>query len=123
MDLAAVRAALDRSLPGHRAQLDDLIRIPSVSAPGFDPAQVRRSAACAAEILRQAGLDRVRQLEIDGAHPYVAAEWLGAGAAPTVLLYAHHDVQPAGRSERWRSDPFEPDPGAAAPRRPGMGAP
>jgi acetylornithine deacetylase/succinyl-diaminopimelate desuccinylase-like protein len=108
MPIDKVRAQIDAALPDHRQSLEELIRIPSVSAPGFDPAAVRQSAACTAEILRAAGLQNVRQLELDGAHPYVAGEWLGVAGAPTVLLYAHHDVQPPGRIERWRSDPFTP---------------
>jgi len=106
--LSSVRASVDASVPGFRRRLEELIRIPSVSAPGFDPAHVRRSADCTAAILDQAGLENVRLLEIDGAHPYVAGEWLHAAAAPTVLFYAHHDVQPPGRVDRWSSDPFEP---------------
>ena len=106
--LTKVHAALDEALPAFRRRLEDLIRIPSVSAPGFDPAQVRRSAEATRSILEEAGLRNARLLEIEGVHPYVAADWLDAPDAPTVLLYAHHDVQPPGRAERWRSDPFEP---------------
>ncbi len=95
-------------MPTFRRRLEELIRIPSVSAPGFDPADVRRSAACTVQILEAAGLENVRLLELEDTHPYVAAEWLGAGNAPTLLLYAHHDVQPPGRVECWTSDPFEP---------------
>ncbi|HEX2027029.1 MAG TPA: M20/M25/M40 family metallo-hydrolase [Nitriliruptorales bacterium] len=110
------------------AALGDLVRIPSVSADGHDPAQVRRSADLTARLLRGAGLEDVRLLEVDGAHPYVYGEWrraveLGPGDrrvasttslanpgddAVTVLLYAHHDVQPVGTPDRWHSPPFEP---------------
>jgi acetylornithine deacetylase/succinyl-diaminopimelate desuccinylase-like protein len=89
----------------HAALADDLIRIPSVSAAGFDPAHVRASAELTLSMLEAAGLQRARLLTLDDAHPYVAAEWLGAAGAPTVLLYAHHDVQPPGRGALV-SDPF-----------------
>ena len=107
--LPQVRSRVDACVPEFRRWLEELIRIPSVSAPGFDPTYVRRSAEYTATILNHAGLRNVRLLELDGVHPYVAAEWLEAGsAAPTVLLYAHHDVQPPGRIDRWTSDPFDP---------------
>jgi len=106
--LSKVHAAIDGALPAFQRRLEEFIRIPSVSAPGFEPLQVRRSAEATRSILEEAGLQNVRLLELAGVHPYVAAEWLDALDAPTVLFYAHHDVQPPGRVERWKSDPFEP---------------
>jgi acetylornithine deacetylase/succinyl-diaminopimelate desuccinylase-like protein len=94
------------------ATIEDLIelaRIPSVSAAGFDPAQVERSAEKVAELFSDAGLHGVEILRIDDAHPYATAEWLDAGPdAPTALIYAHHDVQPPGRLEYWQTPAFEP---------------
>ena len=103
--LAAVGERSEQSL----AELVEFARIPGVSAAGFDPAQVERSAQHAAGLVSDAGFEHAEVLELDGAHPYVLADWLHAGAdAPTVLIYAHHDVQPPGREERWLSPPFEP---------------
>lgn len=103
-----LREAVDRLMPSLREDLDALVRIPSVSAPGYDPAQVRRSAEFTAELLRSAGFDHVRTLEIEGAHPAVYAQIPAPQGAPTVLLYAHHDVQPPGPTDEWETEAFEP---------------
>ncbi len=94
--------------PGEVAELKRLVRIPSVSADGFPEVEVARSAEAVAELLRRRGFSRVEVLAHDGAHPYVLAEHVEDPALPTVLLYAHHDVQPPGEVRAWRSPPFEP---------------
>jgi acetylornithine deacetylase/succinyl-diaminopimelate desuccinylase-like protein len=106
--LEAALAALERGAARALSDLVALARIPSVSAEGFDPAQVERSAEASAALLETAGL-RAEVLRLPGARPAAYGEWLGAGpGVPTALVYAHHDVQPPGRPERWRTPPFEP---------------
>jgi acetylornithine deacetylase/succinyl-diaminopimelate desuccinylase-like protein len=100
--------AIDALLPALREDLEALIRIPSISAPSYDPAPVRRSAEATADLMRAAGLDDVQILEHGDAHPAVYGEKRGPEGSPTVLLYAHHDVQPAGDMDAWDRDPFEP---------------
>jgi acetylornithine deacetylase/succinyl-diaminopimelate desuccinylase-like protein len=107
-EVSEALAAVDRELDGFQQILVDLARIPSVSADGFPPQEVRRSAEAFASVLRDAGVQKVELLEIPGAHPYVYGEWLGRPGAPTIVLYGHHDVVPPGRPERWLSPPFEP---------------
>lgn len=88
------------------ADLSELVAVPSCSFAGFPAAEVKRSADAVAAYLRRAGLENVEILTLPGAHPYVYADWLHAPGKPTVLLYAHHDVQPPGRLELWKSPPF-----------------
>ncbi|MFO8074744.1 MAG: M20/M25/M40 family metallo-hydrolase [Actinomycetota bacterium] len=108
-DLHDVAEALTNRMATHRVDLEALIEVPGVSAPGFDPAEVRRSAEAVADLMRARRLEGVRLLEVDDAHPAVYGERLDAPAgAPTVLLYAHHDVQPPGPAEAWTSPPFSP---------------
>jgi acetylornithine deacetylase/succinyl-diaminopimelate desuccinylase-like protein len=90
-----------------RAELESLVRIPSVSHPGHDPQQVKRSAEETKRILERTGM-RTKILQHGDGGP-AAVGWIpGPAGAPTVLLYAHHDVQPTGPRELWHTDPFEP---------------
>jgi len=94
-------------MPGVRADLERLVRIPSISFDGFDHTHVQRSAEAVAELLRDAGLPDV-QIVVRGGQPAVIGQRPAPPGAPTVLLYAHHDVQPIGDRAKWDSEPFEP---------------
>jgi cysteinylglycine-S-conjugate dipeptidase len=91
-----------------RNELEQLVRIQSVSAPGFPAEPVAESADATADWLRRSGVRAVRRLEIPGAHPAVYGRIPGPAGAPVVLLYAHHDVQPPGPADLWDSPAFEP---------------
>jgi acetylornithine deacetylase/succinyl-diaminopimelate desuccinylase-like protein len=106
-----LRRAVANGMPQTTADLERLVRIPSIAFPDYDPAPVHASAVATAEILEAAGLRGVRVLELpDGVdHPAVFGELPAPEGAPTILLYAHHDVQPEGPLEEWDSAPFEPD--------------
>ncbi|MGN9910472.1 dipeptidase [Phytohabitans sp. LJ34] len=101
-----LRAAITRELPGVRADLERLVRIPGIAFDGFDHSHVERSAEAVAELLRGCGLD-TRIVRSDGL-PAVIGRKAAPPGAPTVLLYAHHDVQPTGDLALWESDPFVP---------------
>ena len=89
-------------------ELIEFAKIPSISTATPPDTACTRSAEYACAMLRKAGLENVRTLELPGAHPYAYGEWLHAEGAPTVLLYGHHDVQPPGRPEKWLSPAFAP---------------
>jgi cysteinylglycine-S-conjugate dipeptidase len=108
MDDRALRERLAADMPRVVTDLERLVRIPSMGYPGYDPANVRASAEMTRDILVEAGVADARLLELDGGHPAVFGGILGPDGAPTVLLYAHHDVQPEGPLEGWDTPPFEP---------------
>ncbi|GIG36667.1 dipeptidase [Cellulomonas pakistanensis] len=111
--VADLRARVAAAFPGVRADLEALVRVPSVSNADFDQAHVAASAEHVARLLGAAGLPEVQILSVErpdgtpGAPAVVARRPAPAGA-PTVLLYAHHDVQPPGAREDWDTEPFEP---------------
>ncbi|MHA7986366.1 M20/M25/M40 family metallo-hydrolase [Rathayibacter sp. CAU 1779] len=107
--------AVQDGMPQAVADLTDLVRIPSVSWSAFDPENVARSADAVASLLR--ALDVFDTVEIaqstigdgdENGQPAVIARKEPRNGAPTVLLYAHHDVQPPGKDEDWETSPFEP---------------
>jgi acetylornithine deacetylase/succinyl-diaminopimelate desuccinylase-like protein len=104
----AIRAAVRDVMPSVRADLEALVRIPSVSADPARKDDVRRSAEATAELFRAEGFDDVRILSAGDGAPAVVASRPAPDGAPTVLLYAHHDVQPPGDPADWDSEPFEP---------------
>ena len=94
-------------LPAVRRDLEDLVRIESVWSDPARRGEVHRSADAVAGLLRAAGFATV-EIVAEGGAPAVIARHPAPPGAPTVLLYAHHDVQPEGDAAQWESPPFEP---------------
>ncbi|WES65638.1 dipeptidase [Microbacter sp. GSS18] len=112
---SAVRAAAAAGIPAALSDLGSLVRIPSVAFPGFDPGEVERSAEAVAELVRGTELFEtveIRRAGIPGTDeigmPAVVARRAPRNGRPTILLYAHHDVQPIGGEGVWESAPWEP---------------
>ncbi|CAA0130809.1 Succinyl-diaminopimelate desuccinylase [Mycolicibacterium vanbaalenii] len=94
-------------LPSVRADLENLVRIESVWADPARRPEVHRSADAVSKLLTEAGFGDVR-IVAEGGAPAVIARHPAPAGAPTVLLYAHHDVQPEGDRSQWHSPPFQP---------------
>jgi acetylornithine deacetylase/succinyl-diaminopimelate desuccinylase-like protein len=107
MSTDALRTALTDALPGARADLEALVRIPSISADPARSGDVASAAETVARLAHEAGAADVQVVD-GGGKPAVIASWPAPAGALTVLLYAHMDVQPTGPAEQWTSPPFEP---------------
>ena len=103
-----IHTRVQELLPGLRKDLEDLVRIESVSADPDRSAEVWRSAEAVADLLRAESFEYVDIVTADGGRPAVIGHKPGPAGAPTVLLYAHHDVQPENDHADWDSPPFEP---------------
>jgi acetylornithine deacetylase/succinyl-diaminopimelate desuccinylase-like protein len=111
----AVQKAADAGIPSALADLGSLVRIPSIAWPAFDQSALVRSADAVAALLTGTGVFdsvEVKRAAIPGTdemgQPAVLATRAPRNGRPTVLLYAHHDVQPPGDEALWDSPPFEP---------------
>lgn len=102
---------LDAYFAEHRAQhlqeVQDFLRIPSISSLSEHKADMTTAANFLAKALTAIHMDNVAVLPTKG-HPVVYGEWLHAKDKPTVLFYGHYDVQPVDPLHLWDSAPFEP---------------
>lgn len=103
-----IQSAVAAAMPQAVEDLMRLSAIPSVAFPGHPEEPVLAAAAVTEELLRSAGLPHVQQIPVEGSFPAVYGEAPAPPGAPTVLLYAHYDVQPPGDPAAWRTPPFEP---------------
>lgn len=120
-ELEAVSARVEAVLPGVLEDLGRLVAIPSVSADPERREDVARSARAVAALLRDAGCPEVEVVAAEGGAPAVIGRFPAPEGAPTVCLYAHHDVQPTGDRALWGSDPFEATRGGTGNRLHGRG--
>ena len=108
MNAGDMRLKVESLMPGLRADLERLVRIPSVAFAGFPQEEVERAGSAVADLFAEVGLPEVRRVGIRDAAQAVYAARPAAPGMPTVLLYAHYDVQPPGDESVWTSPPFEP---------------
>ena len=106
LDADTVRSTVVGLMPDLLAELEALVAIPSIAFPGFPPEPVHHMSEAVLELFRASGVESVRLLEIPGGYPAVYADVPGPAGSPTVLLYAHYDVQPAPVEQGWDTDPW-----------------
>ena len=88
-------------------QLEDYLRIPSISTSSKNKSDLQKCAKFVADQLKSAGMKKVKIIPTAG-HPLVYGELIQDKKLPTVLIYGHYDVQPVDPLELWKSPPFEP---------------
>ena len=95
-------------MPGIVQDLKSLLGYPSVAFPGYPSGPVNAMADATVVMLKRYGLQDARLVDIPGGYPAVYGEIPAPPGAPTVLMYAHYDVQPAKREDGWDTDPWVP---------------
>jgi acetylornithine deacetylase/succinyl-diaminopimelate desuccinylase-like protein len=105
--MKAIATYLRQNRKRHLAELEEFLRIPSVSTDPARKADVKRAAKWIAKRLKTAGCKKAEVIKTAG-HPIVYGEWMGAPGSPTILVYGHYDVQPVDPLEKWKTPPFEP---------------
>ncbi|MCQ2063749.1 MAG: M20/M25/M40 family metallo-hydrolase [Fibrobacter sp.] len=103
-----IEKSVHESLPKYLETLKELVRIPSISFDNFDQKYVTDSANAVKSLFEKAGFSNIQFLMPPSGRPTVYAESLTSEDKPTILLYAHHDVQPPMREKLWDTPPFEP---------------
>src|SRR5262245_17995969 len=104
----AIQRTVDEIMPELVSELVQLARIPSISESSFPSEPVHQAHELVVELLRDAGLQHVDDLDLPNTYPIVVGEIAAPPGAPTVLLYSHYDVVPPGDESKWTSPPFEP---------------
>jgi acetylornithine deacetylase/succinyl-diaminopimelate desuccinylase-like protein len=100
--------AVDSLMPQLTQELVELVRIPSISANGFPSEPMDAAYNLVVELLRDAGVRNIDRLDLPDTYPIITADIAAPSGAPTVLLYSHYDVVPAGDESKWTTPPFQP---------------
>jgi len=104
--LASYEKYIDDNNDAHLKEYMEIISIPSISSIPDHKPDVAKAAAWIADKLRAIGMTNVQLIPTEG-NPVVYGSWDKAPGKPTVLIYAHYDVQPVKESE-WNIPPFSP---------------
>ncbi|MBW9207099.1 M20/M25/M40 family metallo-hydrolase [Mumia sp. zg.B17] len=107
MDDSSLRTTIAALMPAIRDELESMVAIPSCAFPGFPPEPVHSMAQSVVDAFGRYGVPAMIT-EIPGGYPAVTAEIPAPEGRPTVVLYAHYDVQPAPPEQGWETDPFAP---------------
>jgi acetylornithine deacetylase/succinyl-diaminopimelate desuccinylase-like protein len=107
MNSREMTSAVGALMPQLRRELDELVRIPSISVPGRIDDPLLQAHEMVARLFADVGVD-VERLDLPDTAPVVVGHIPAPPGAPTVLLYSHYDVVPAGDEAEWDSPPFEP---------------
>lgn len=102
----SLESRIDSMMPQVRKNLEELVAVPSINFPGYELDDVIRCAEMCADLLRAAGAEP-QLIPSSSGVPTVRADIAGPPDSPTVLLYSHYDVQPAGDLEKWVTEPFQ----------------
>ncbi|MFD3402109.1 M20/M25/M40 family metallo-hydrolase [Kribbella sp. NPDC058693] len=103
-----VRSKVAGMMPELLADLEGFTKLASIAFPGYPPEPVHEMAAKTVEVMRAAGFRNAALQEVPDGYPPVYATVDGPEGSPTVMLYAHYDVQPAPPEQKWSSDPWTP---------------
>jgi acetylornithine deacetylase/succinyl-diaminopimelate desuccinylase-like protein len=102
----AIITYLSKNREKHLTELKDFLAIPSISSLPEHKEEVQKAANWVASALQNIGMEKIKVYPTKG-HPVVYGEWVKAVGKPTVLIYAHYDVQPVDPVHLWDSPPFE----------------
>lgn len=107
LNVDAINDKVKALQPQALEDLKALVAIPSIAFEGYDQSHVKASAEKVASLLKDAGMPEVSIESVEGGAPAVLARRPAKSGKPTVMLYAHHDVQPVGDESEWTTPPFE----------------